>query len=321
MKRALITGISGQDGSYLAELLHGKGYEVHGIVRSREPVDVQHRKNLDVIKNKCTLHEVLLDDRAALNAVLAGLQPHECYHLAASSFVSYSFEDESTLLNTNFNLTHNLLSAIHRHAPECRFYFSGSSEMFGNADSSPQNEETAFNPRSLYGIAKLASHHLADNYRRRYGLFTATGILYNHESPRRSFEFVTRKVTSAVAKIKLGTEKKLRLGNTEAVRDWGYAPDYVQAMWMMLQAEQPDDYVVATGITHSVNDLVELAFRCVDLDYRDFLEKDDAFYRESESVPLCGDSGKIRKQLGWKPQKTFEEIIKEMVDSDLQIFA
>jgi len=318
-QRALISGISGQDGSYLAELLYGKGYEVHGVIRSSKPSDPQHQTNLDLIKDICTLHTVSLDDGSALREVVCDVQPDECYHLAASSFVSYSFDDESTILNTNFKLTHHLLSAIHEEAPQCRFYFAGSSEMFGNALESPQNEDIPFNPRSLYGIAKLASYHIVKNYRRRYDLFASTGILYNHESPRRSFEFVTRKITSTAAKIKFGQEQKIRLGNIEAVRDWGYAPDYVEAMWMMLQADTCSDYVVATGVTHSVKDLLDYAFQCVGLHYQDYLKMDEEFYRESEPIPLCGDSSKIRKQLGWKPKKSFKEIIEEMVEEDLRI--
>jgi len=317
MKRALITGISGQDGSYLAELLYQKGYEVHGIVRATPSGAPQHAVNIEAISGICTLHTIALDDEKSLRKVVATVAPDECYHLAASSFVSYSFEDESALINTNFHLTHNLLSAIREVTPKCRFYFAGSSEMFGYAPHSPQNENTSFRPRSLYGIAKLASYHLVNNYRLHYDMFASTGILYNHESKRRSFEFVTRKITSTVAKIKHGKEESIVMGNIEAVRDWGYAPDYVEAMWMMLQAKKSNDYVVATGKTHSVKELLECAFRCADLDYRDYLKIDQEFYRESEEVPLCGDSTKIRTELGWKPSKTFEEVIKEMVEADL----
>lgn len=321
MKTALITGISGQDGSYLAELLHSKGYEVHGLVRSALSEDAQHQENAKLVSSIATLHPVSLDDSTALRSVVSDIAPDECYHLAASSFVSYNFADESALLHTNFHLTHNLLSAIYETMPASKFYFAGSSEMFGYAPESPQNESTPFRPRSLYGIAKLASYHLVNNYRQRYGMFAATGILYNHESPRRSFEFVTRKVTSTAAKIKLGKADSIIMGNIDAVRDWGYAPDYVEAMWLMLQADQPDDYVVATGVTHSVQQLLECAFNCVGLRYQDYLQKDDAFYRESESVPLCGDSTKIRTQLGWQPTKTFEEVIAAMVEADLIVAA
>lgn len=317
MKRALITGISGQDGSYLAELLYKKGYEIHGIVRHTSNGAPQHLVNLQAIDSIVTLHEVSLDNGEALKSIVSSVKPDECYHLAASSFVSYGFADESALLNANFNLTHSILSALREASPGCRFYFAGSSEMFGYALEAPQNEQTTFRPRSLYGIAKLASYHLVNNYRLRYNMFASTGILYNHESPRRSFEFVTRKVTSTVAKIKTGKRDSIVMGNIDAVRDWGYAPDYVEAMWMMMQAEKGDDYVVATGVIHSVQELLECAFSVVGLHYQDYLKIDQEFYRESESVSLCGDSTKIRTQLGWKPTKTFEEIIQEMVEADL----
>jgi GDPmannose 4,6-dehydratase len=222
MKRALITGISGQDGSYLAELLLTKGYEVHGIVRREALEDFSHRlSNLKNVKDQITLHVGALDNHLSMHRVIGGVKPDECYHLAASSFVSYSFEDESSILNTNFNGTHYLLSSIKELVPNCRFYFAGSSEMFGHTSITPQNEHTPFNPRSIYGISKLASYHLVCNYRQRYGLHGYTGILYNHESIRRSHQFVTRKITSSVAQIKLGKNKKISLGNTKVVRDWG----------------------------------------------------------------------------------------------------
>ncbi|MBD2101125.1 GDP-mannose 4,6-dehydratase [Leptolyngbya sp. FACHB-261] len=322
MKKALITGISGQDGSYLAELLLTKGYEVHGVVR-RQAVEDPSRQlfNLETIKDRVVLHTASLDNHLSLYKVIREVQPDECYHLAASSFVSYSFDDESSILTSNFNGTHYLLASIKEIIPECRFFFAGSSEMFGRVLSAPQNELTPFNPRSVYGISKLASYHLVRNYRNQYGIFACTGILYNHESPRRDFKFVTRKVTSTAAKIKLGLENKLYLGNLEALRDWGYAPDYVDAMWLMLQRSAPEDYVIASGTNHSVQEFVDCAFRCVGLDFRDFVELDQRFYREGETVPLCGNSYKIREELNWKSERKLEDIIKEMVENDLRLLS
>jgi GDPmannose 4,6-dehydratase len=252
--------------------------------------------------------------------LITSVRPDECYHLAASSFVSYSFDDEFSIMNNNFNGTHTLLAMIKEAVPHCRFYFAGSSEMFGSAGASPQ-KTTPFNPRSIYGIAKLTSYHVMRNYRDKYGIFACGGILYNHESPRRAFEFVTRKITSTAAKIKLGLENKLVLGNLDAVRDWGYAPDYVEAMWRMLQQDQPDDYVVATGVNRSVRDFIECAFGEVGLDSAKYLETDPRFFRPSESVPLLGDASKARKKLGWKPTRDFSAMVQEMVQSDLALFS
>jgi GDPmannose 4,6-dehydratase len=322
MKKALITGIGGQDGSFLAELLLGKGYEVHGIVRRQaleNPAGMLG--NLAAIEDKITLHVASLESHLSLYKVISLVQPDECYHLAASSFVSYSFDDESSILAINFNGTHYLLASIKEAAPECRFFFAGSSEMFGRATNSPQDEMTPFNPRSVYGIAKLASHHLVQNYRNQYDIFACTGILYNHESYRRDFKFVTRKITSAAAQIKLGLEKKLYLGNLNALRDWGYAPNYVEAMWLMLQNDSPENYVIASGTNHAVRDFVECAFNHVGLDYTDFVELDKRFYRPTESIPLKGDSSKIRSELNWQPDKNFEEIVAEMVEADLKYFS
>jgi GDPmannose 4,6-dehydratase len=322
MKKALITGISGQDGSYLAELLLNKGYEVHGIVRRQAVEDPAGKlPNISAVKDKVTLHVASLDNHLSLYKVLRAVKPDECYHLAASSFVSYSFDDESSILTSNFNGTHYLLASIKEVVPECRFCFAGSSEMFGRVSSTPQNERTPFNPRSIYGISKLASHHLVQNYRDQYEIFACTAILYNHESIRRDFKFVTRKITSSVAKIKFGLETKLYLGSLEPLRDWGYAPDYVYAMWLMLQNTTPKNYVVASGINHSVRDFVEFAFNYVGLDYREFVELDKRFYRDIEKVPLCGDSSKIRTELHWQGSKPFEEIISEMLENDLALLS
>lgn len=292
-KKALITGIAGQDGSYLAELLLSKGYEVHGIVRRIAIEDTEHKlKNLSGIHDKIFLHVASLDNVLSLIKTIKELVPDECYHLAASSFVSYSFEDEISILNNNVDSTHYLLAAIREFSPKCRIYFAGSSEMFGNADHSPQDESTPFNPRSIYGISKVAGYHLLKNYREQYGLFGCAGLLYNHESPRRGYEFVTRKIVSSAVKIKLGLENALTLGNLDAFRDWGYAPDYVNAMWHMLQDNSPDDYVVATGETHSVREFVETAFSYLDLDYKKFVKIDPKLYRPSEKIQLCGNPSK-----------------------------
>lgn len=319
MKRALITGIYGQDGSYLADLLLSKGYEVHGIIRRSALEDTAHKlNNLAHIKDRITLHVASLDNHLSLYKVVSTVQPDECYHLAASSFVSYSFDDEFSILNTNFMGTHYLLASLKEVVPDCRFYFAGSSEMFGTTEASPQNEQTPFNPRSIYGISKLASHHLVKNYREQYGLFACTGILYNHESPRRGFAFVTRKITSTAAEIKLGLKDKLYLGNLDALRDWGYAPDYVRAMWQMLQADEPGDYVVATGVLHAVRDFVRLAFEHLGLDFERHTAFDPKYFRESERIALCGDASKAERVLGWRPTVAFETVVSDMVRADLE---
>jgi len=320
MKKALITGITGQDGSYLAELLLLLGYEVHGLVRREALEDPQHRLiNLHGIQKDVQLHVGAIDNHLSIYKVIFEIKPEECYHLASSSFVSYNFEDESSLLSNNFTATHALLASIKELAPDCRVYFAGSSEMFGSARVSPQCEITPFNPRSVYGISKLAAFHLARNYREQHKLFVAAGILYNHESPRRGFQFVTRKITSSVAKIHLGHAKSLELGNIDAVRDWGYAPDYVTAMHAMLQKNHAEDYVIATGNLHSVKDFLAKAFSVVGLDYQDYVRINQAHFRPGEEVPLCGDSSKAREELAWSPMKSFEELVEEMVISDIDL--
>jgi GDPmannose 4,6-dehydratase len=319
-RKALITGIGGQDGSYLAELLLSKGYEVHGIVRRTAIEDPEHRlRNIYHLLSKIQLHVASLDNVLSIIKIVKDLAPDECYHLAASSFVSYSFEDEISILNNNVSSTHYLLAAIKEFIPRCRFYFASSSEMFGNASSSPQDERTPFNPRSIYGISKVAGYHLAKNYREQYGLFTCMGILYNHESPRRGYEFVTRKIVSAAVRIKLGMQEHLLLGNMDAWRDWGFAPDYVQAMWRMLQADTPDDYVIASGETHSVREFVETAFSCVGLDYRDHVRTDPQLFRPSEKVQLCGNPAKAAAKLGWYRTLTFRDIVHTMVESEMTL--
>lgn len=319
MKKALLTGITGQDGSYLANLLLEKGYEVHGIVRRVALEDPEHRLwRIKHILDKLILHPGSLESYASIFNVVEEVKPDECYHLAAQSFVSYSFEDEFSTINTNVNGTHFVLSAIKKKAPKCKFYFAASSEMFGLVKETPQNEDTPFHPRSPYGISKVAGFHLTQNYREAYNLFACNGIFFNHESPRRGFEFVTRKITNAVVKIKLGLEKELRLGNLEAKRDWGFAGDYVKAMWIMLQQDEPDDYVIATGETHSVKEFAELAFSYVGLNWQKYVVKDEKFYRSSEVYELKGDFSKAKRKLGWQPKVSFEELVKMMVEADLQ---
>lgn len=319
MKKALITGITGQDGSYLAEFLLNKGYEVHGIVRRVALEDAEHRLfRLMPVIDRIKIHAASLESYASLFNVVEKIGPDECYHLAAQSFVSYSFEDEFSTINTNINGTHYILSAIKESAPKCKFYFAGSSEMFGLVNEVPQNENTRFHPRSPYGISKVAGFDLTRNYREAYSIFACNGILFNHESPRRGFEFVTRKIASAVAKIKLGLAKDLKLGNLDAKRDWGFAGDYVVAMWQMLQQKEPDDYVISTGETHSVKEFAEMAFEHVGLDYKKYLLVDKEFFRPAEVNLLCGDYKKAKEKLGWQPKIRFQQLVKMMVDSDLE---
>jgi len=318
-KRALITGVNGQDGSYLAELLLERGYEVHGVVRRDALEDPAHRlANIRGFQDRVQLHVGALDNPLSIYKIVSGVRPEECYHFASSSFVSYSFEDEASIVASNFTATHSLLSTLKELAPECRTYFAGSSEMFGSARAAPQNEATPFNPRSVYGISKLAAFHLARNYREHHKMFVAAGILYNHESPRRGYQFVTRKITSAVAKIKLGLARSVPLGNLDASRDWGYAPDYVRAMHAMLQRPAPADYVIATGVSRTVRQFLRTAFSVVGLDYEPYVTVDPSYFRPSEAVELRGDATLARKELGWAPSKTFEDLVAEMVESDLR---
>jgi GDPmannose 4,6-dehydratase len=322
VKKALITGITGQDGSYLSELLLGKGYEVHGIVRRVALEHPQARMwRIRHVLDKIQIHSASMESYASIFNIVSEIKPDECYHLAAQSFVSYSFEDEFSTIDTNLNGTHYVLSSLKRQAPDCRLYFAASSEMFGNVRETPQNEDTPFHPRSPYGISKMAGFELTRNYRESYNMFALSGILFNHESPRRGAEFVTRKISSAAARIQFGAEKEIRLGNLEAKRDWGHAKDYVKAMWLMLQQDEPDDYVIATGTSHSVREFLEAAFNYVDLDYHDYLVIDDELYRPSEVNILQGDASKARKKLGWSPQVSFEELVREMVEGDLKWFS
>ena len=304
----------------MAELLLSKGYEVHGLVR-RVVLEApeQRLSRLLPFLDRIKLHPASLESYAGIHQSIAAIGPGECYHLAAQSFVSYSFDDEFSTLNVNINGTHYLLAALKSLAPECRFYFAGSSEMFGNADEAPQNERTRFRPRSIYGISKVAGFELTRNYREGSGIHASSGILFNHESPRRGYEFVTRKISYGVARIVTGRSQTLRLGNLDAMRDWGHAKEYVEAMWRMLQQDQPDDYVIATGKTHSVREFAQLAFSCVGLDYEKYLVMDSNFFRPGEARQLVGDASKAREQLKWQPRTQFEDLVREMIESDCRL--
>lgn len=315
-KRALITGITGQDGSYLAEFLLEQGYEVIGMVRRTSTVNFERIKHF---QNKITLVTGDLLDEVSLISILREHRPGEVYNLAAQSFVQTSwgqpvFTGETTALGVT-----RVLDAIRMADPDIRFYQASSSEMFGRVREVPQKETTPFYPRSPYGVAKVYGHWITVNYRESYGMHASSGILFNHESPRRGLEFVTRKISHGVARIKLGLDGELRLGNLEAQRDWGFAPDYVQAMWMMLQQEHPGDYVVATGQTHSVREFCELAFDYVGLDYRTYVVQDERFMRHAEVDLLVGDPSKAQEVLGWQPVVTFEQLVQTMVEADLKL--
>ena len=319
MPKVLITGISGQDGSYLAELLLNQGYEVHGLVR-RAALEEPHKKlwRIFPIINDITLHTGSLESHTGLFEVVRNVEPDYIYHLGAMSFVSYEFEDEYHTLTTNLGSTHTLLSAVQKFIPECKFYFAASSEMFGLAQKAPQSEETPFNPRSVYGISKLAGFHLCKAFRENKGLHTSSGILFNHESPRRGGEYVTQKIVSQAVAIKRGQVKELKLGNLDAKRDWGHAKDYVIAMQKMTELEKADDFVISSGITHSVREFCQKAFACLDLNYRDYVVSDPLFFRPSEKIPLCGDNSKAKKILGWAPTHSFNSIIEEMIEFELK---
>jgi len=319
MKNALITGISGQDGSYLAEFLLNKNYNVLGIVRRVALEDETHRLwRLRNIKDKIHLHSGSLESFASLAQIINKVKPDEIYHLAAQSYVATSFEDEFSTLNTNINGTHFMLASLKEFSPKSKFYFAGSSEMFGKIVETPQNEETKFYPRSPYGISKVTGFELTRNYREAYNSFACTGILFNHESPRRGFEFVTRKISLAVARIKNNLQKEIKLGNIQAKRDWGHAKDYVEVMWAMLQQEKPSDYVIGTGEQHSVEEFLKIAFNYVNLNYKDYLKIDEKFFRPSEVETLLADSSNAKKNLGWKPRIKFKELVEEMVEADLK---
>jgi GDPmannose 4,6-dehydratase len=314
-RRALITGITGQDGAYLAEFLLSKGYEVHGMARR---ASTEHFERMGHLRSRLKLHQADLLDQLSIVTLLNEIHPHEVYNLAAQSFVPASFSQPlMTAEFTALGVT-RVLEAIRLVDPNIRFYQASSSEMFGRVQEEPQNEGTGFWPRSPYGVAKAYGHWITVNYRESYSLFACSGILFNHESPLRGKEFVTRKVSDAVARIKLGVLDKLRLGNIEAQRDWGFAGDYVEAMWLMLQQAEPEDFVIATGIKHSVRDLVELAFRHVGLDWQDHVETDPTLLRPADVNTLCGDASKARTKLGWTPKVSFAQLVAMMVDEDLK---
>jgi GDPmannose 4,6-dehydratase len=322
MKKALITGITGQDGSYLAEHLLSLGYEVHGFVRRVALEDPARRfTRIEPLLERIRMHAASLESYASIFHIFSRQKFDECYHLAAQSFVGESFADGFSTMNTNINGTHFILAALRELQPSCRFYFAGSSEMFGKVAEVPQKETTRFHPRSPYGISKVAGFDLTRNYREAYDMFCVSGILFNHESPRRGFEFVTRKISSTVARIKAGLANELKLGNLEAQRDWGHAADYVRAMHLMLQREEADDYVVATGETHTVREFCERAFARVGLDWERYVKVDEMFYRPAEVDLLIGDATKARTALGWEPRYTFEQLINEMIDADVAALA
>jgi GDPmannose 4,6-dehydratase len=315
MPTAMITGVTGQDGSYLAEFLLSKGYEVIGMVRRSSTVTFER---IEHIQNDLTIVQGDLHDQSSLVASLEQYKPDEVYNLAAQSFVATSWSQavltgEVTALGVT-----RLLESIRLVNPKCRFYQASSSEMFGKAVETPQTETTSFYPRSPYGVAKVYGHWITVNYRESYGLYTVSGILFNHESPRRGLEFVTRKISDSVARIKLGLAKELRLGNLEARRDWGFAGEYVQAMWMMLQRDKPEDFVIGTGETHSVREFVDLAFQKVGLDYREYVVLDPRFLRPSEVDLLISNPSKARKKIGWEPKVDFKGLVSMMVDADLK---
>src|SRR5579871_3414486 len=326
MKRALITGITGQDGSFLAELLLAKGYEVHGIIRRASTFNTDRLDGIytdpHVSGTPLHLHYGDMADGTGLRRILESVQPAEVYNLAAQSHVRVSFEQSEYTADVVGTGTLRLLEAIRdyvgRDGGAPRYYQAGSSEMFGAAPP-PQNESTPFYPRSPYAASKVAAHWYAVNYREAYGLFISNGILFNHESPRRGETFVTRKITRSLTRISLGLQQKLYLGNLESRRDWGYAGDYVEAMWRMLQQDRPDDYVIATGVSHSVREFLDLAAACLDLDWARYIEIEERYFRPTEVDHLCGDASKACARLGWKPTVTFEELVKMMIQHDLEL--
>ena len=308
-QRALITGITGQDGSYLAELLLAKGYEVHGLFRHDENSGRIPADTFAAVQ----IHKGLVDNYADVVKAIQDSRPEECYHLAAQSFV---MGEEFTTMRTNSMGTHHMLAAIREHTQDCRLFLAGSSEMFGDVDHSPQTEATPMHPRNIYGISKLSGLLLLRHYRETHGIHASCGILYNHESPRRGEQFVTRKITRAAARIQAGIEKELRLGNLDAIRDWGDACDYVEAMWLMLQQPKADDYVIATGQSRTVRQFLDAAFAAVGMHWEEFVVVDPQFYRPAEKHPMTGDASKARRQLGWAPKRNFEAMVAEMVKQD-----
>lgn len=313
--RALITGITGQDGSYLAELLLEKKYEVFGLVRRSS---VKRLERIETVLDNITLVEGDLTDQSSLDSAIRDVQPDEVYNMAAQSFVPASWNQPVLTGDVTGSGVIRVLEAIRKHRPTAKFLQASSSEMFGKVRETPQNERTPFYPRSPYGVAKVFGHHITVNYRESYGIFACSAMAFNHESPRRGTEFVTRKVTQQVARIRCGLAKKLLMGNLDAKRDWGFAGDYVKGMWLILQQPEPEDFVLATGITHSIRELLEIAFSTVELDWQHFVEIDPKLLRPAEVEFLCGDANKARQKLGWQPDTKFEELIRMMVEADLE---
>jgi len=313
-KTALITGITGQDGSYLAELLLNKGYEIYGLVRR---LSTPNMSRIEHIADRITLLEGDLTDQSSLNTAMQTAQPDEVYNLAAQSFVATSWNQPVLTGDVTGLGVIRVLEAIRHSSPDAKFYQASSSEMFGATSEVPQNEQTIFHPRSPYAMAKVYGYYSTINYRESYSMFACNGILFNHESPRRGIEFVTKKITDGVAKIYCALAKELRLGNMDAKRDWGFAGDYIEAMWLLLQQREPDDYVIATGESHSVREFVDQAFLTVGLDWKDYVKVDERFMRPADVPELRGDSSKAREKLGWKPKTSFRELVEMMVKSDI----
>jgi len=318
-KIVLITGITGQDGSYLAELLLDKGYKVHGIVRRKKPKDKKKFWKIEKILKDLILHENNLNDAKSFCSILEKIAPNEIYHLAAQSYDGHSFDNEFYTFKNNINTTHNILSSIKKFNKKIKFFFAGSSQMYGNIVSFPQSEKTTFNPVSAYGISKLTAYHLVKSYRINFNFLGSTGILFNHESPRRDLDFVTRKISYGVARIKKGLQKKIILGNIKSSRDWGHAKDFVNAMWLILQQDKPDDYVIGTGKKHSVQDFADKAFAHVGLNYKNFIDFDRNLFRSVKSDNHVANSTKAKKILKWRPKFSFDELVVDMVESDLKL--
>ena len=313
MKKALITGVSGQDGSYLAEFLLSKNYQIFGALNK----DSKNLQNIEHLVNKIELVEYALNDSKITEDLIKKIQPDECYHLAGSSFVDYSKDNQETILNNNVNSTYFLLESIKNYAPNCRFFLAGSSEMFGSSNESPQSENSLFNPQNIYGISKLKAFDLVKNYRQNYKIFACCGILYNHESPRRNPIFLTRKISQSVARIHLGIDDQIELGDIESARDFGYAKDYVEAMFLMLQNSQATDYIISRGNVYKIKDIIKIAFDYVNLDYKNFIKINPKFIRPSPQIQLFGDNSKIKKDLNWQPQTDIKKIIYEMIENDI----
>ena len=314
-KIAVITGISGQDGSYLAELLLQKKYKVYGVLNPKKKNNFNNLKNY---KNKIIFKNVDINNFSKIKELIKKIKPNEFYHLAAQSFINYKFEDEFFRLNPNINGTHYILSAIKQFSPRTKFYFAASSELFGNVKNSPQNEDTKFNPRSAYGVSKVAGFYLTKNYREAYNIHACSGILYNHESPRRNENFVSRKITKNLSLILKGKIKKIVLGNINSKRDWGHAKDYVYAMWKMMQIKKPQDFVIGTGKLHSVKDFIKIAFEYVNLNYKNYIQIDPKLFRPNDKITLKANFSKAKTKLKWKAKISFKSLVYEMVDYDIK---